>query len=316
VWNGENFIVYYVHDGNKNVSEVVAHDRSLAAHYEYASFGTVTVSFGISAASNPWRFSSEFVEDDIATVYYNYRHYAPCFGRWLSRDLLESDHSLLETQFCHNSPNAIYDYLGRDWLSPPGPPEGGWNAPPSFVLGDVRINTKEDCCCKVCLYSAIDIRSSRSRGPLSIRGGMRGHTWITVEDCFSSNDQIVSSEHTFSFGPDCGHTDKEYFWGVPGGYWPIESYTDLTNFVVSKKCWEQGSSACKAIKDDINKSYPKEFSLSDYCTSTAVVFLRNHGIVPPSGIGEIEIPGPNVSRPNPRDMYQQIIESGGTDIKR
>lgn len=118
MWNGENFIVYYVHDGNKNVSEVVAYDRSLAAHYEYASFGTVTVSFGISAASNPWRFSSEFVEDDIATVYYNYRHYAPCFGRWLSRDLLESDHSLLETQFCHNSPNAIYDYLGRDWLSP------------------------------------------------------------------------------------------------------------------------------------------------------------------------------------------------------
>ncbi|MGN0854166.1 MAG: hypothetical protein ACI4R9_01450 [Kiritimatiellia bacterium] len=32
------------------------------------------------AASNPWRFSSEYAEDDTATVYYNYRHYEPVMG--------------------------------------------------------------------------------------------------------------------------------------------------------------------------------------------------------------------------------------------
>jgi RHS repeat-associated protein len=108
MWNGENFIVYYVHDGNKNVSEVVAYDRSLAAHYEYASFGTVTVSFGISAASNPWRFSSEYAEDEIGVVYYNYRHYEFMMGRWQSMDPSEEEEH--PYRYCDN--DLDHDVLG------------------------------------------------------------------------------------------------------------------------------------------------------------------------------------------------------------
>ncbi len=37
---------------------------------------------------NPWRFPSEYTEDDTATIYYNYRHYEPTTGRWLVRDLI------------------------------------------------------------------------------------------------------------------------------------------------------------------------------------------------------------------------------------
>jgi RHS repeat-associated protein len=81
---------FYTHDGNKNVSEVVASDCTFAAHYEYAPFGAVTTQRGAYAASNPWRFSSEYAEDDTATVYYNYRHYNPTEGRWVYRDLFEN----------------------------------------------------------------------------------------------------------------------------------------------------------------------------------------------------------------------------------
>ena len=55
VWNFSTFqpfntsTSYYTHDGNKNVSDVVAFDGLLAAHYEYAPFGKTIV--GTGAAS-------------------------------------------------------------------------------------------------------------------------------------------------------------------------------------------------------------------------------------------------------------------------
>ena len=83
VWNRASFAMYYTHDGNKNVSEVIASYGAFAAHYEYAPFGAVTIQFGIFAAVNPWRFSSEHADDELALSYYNYRHYEPLTGRWI-----------------------------------------------------------------------------------------------------------------------------------------------------------------------------------------------------------------------------------------
>lgn len=42
-------VLFYTHDGNKNVSEVISADSSLSAHYEYSPFGAITVSNGTSA---------------------------------------------------------------------------------------------------------------------------------------------------------------------------------------------------------------------------------------------------------------------------
>ena len=71
------------------MSEVIAENGCVAAHYEYAPFGAITARHGSSALANPWRFSSEYAEDDTATVYYNYRHYAIWIGRWNERDPIE-----------------------------------------------------------------------------------------------------------------------------------------------------------------------------------------------------------------------------------
>ena len=85
-WLHSTSVAHYTHDGNKNVSEVVASNNNIIAHYEYAPFGALTVQRGESAMSNPWRFSSEYAEDETTTVYYNYRHYNIQLGVWLSRD--------------------------------------------------------------------------------------------------------------------------------------------------------------------------------------------------------------------------------------
>ena len=145
VWNSStiqpfNFSTsYYVHDGNKNVSDVVADNGDIAAHFEYAPFGAVIAQRGASAAANPWRFSSEFAEDDTATVYYNYRHYEPEMGRWMSRDPIEQFYlmrkSKLEVyrsgggviyQFIRNVlPNAI-DSFGLDIYLTEGNKNASW----------------------------------------------------------------------------------------------------------------------------------------------------------------------------------------------
>ena len=110
VWLSGDSPAYYVLDGNKNVSEVIATDGSVSGHYEYAPFGALNVSCGDSAATNPWRFSSEYAEDDTATVYYNYRHYEPTEEKWLSRDPLGENYSKNAYSLMSNS--SSIDLLG------------------------------------------------------------------------------------------------------------------------------------------------------------------------------------------------------------
>ena len=86
--------LFYAFDGNKNVSDVFyrLNSNGIGAHYDYAPFGAVTRTHSDSSASfdivslNPFRFSSEYYDSELDLVYYNYRHYSPSLGRFLSRD--------------------------------------------------------------------------------------------------------------------------------------------------------------------------------------------------------------------------------------
>ena len=95
---------FYTFDGNKNVSELVHFEtrNGIAAHYDYAPFGAITRAISTSAITdnsfttdNPFRFSSEYHDDTLGLVYYNYRHYNPTDARWCGRDLLESESEYL-----------------------------------------------------------------------------------------------------------------------------------------------------------------------------------------------------------------------------
>ena len=89
--------LFYAFDGNKNVSDVFyrMNSNGIGAHYDYAPFGGTTRTHSDSSASfdivalNPFRFSSEHYDSELDLVYYNYRHYSPGLGRWLSRDPIE-----------------------------------------------------------------------------------------------------------------------------------------------------------------------------------------------------------------------------------
>ena len=106
------------YDANGNITEYVDAEGNVAAHYEYFAFGkTVLMSSGDDnraiAHLNPYRFSSEYADDALGLVYYNYRHYNPGDGRWTGRDpLAETELTHDEYRFCENNCISYIDYLG------------------------------------------------------------------------------------------------------------------------------------------------------------------------------------------------------------
>ena len=87
----------------------------LRAHYEYSPFGKVTVSNGVYADDNPYRFSSEVFDGETGLVYYNYRYYSPELGRWLSRDPIDEDGGNNLYGMVKNNPCSYNDTLGLHW---------------------------------------------------------------------------------------------------------------------------------------------------------------------------------------------------------
>jgi RHS repeat-associated protein len=124
--------LYYSCDANGNITDVLDKNGSIAAHYEYDGFGNTIVHSGTYANSNPFRFSSKYLDDEESLYYYGYRFYSPTLGRWLARDpigelfrataqsVIEKkqfyEFLLLESRlpylFIVNSSINHYDYLG------------------------------------------------------------------------------------------------------------------------------------------------------------------------------------------------------------
>ncbi|MGN0883956.1 MAG: RHS repeat domain-containing protein, partial [Candidatus Spyradosoma sp.] len=102
-------------DLTKNVCELVDFYGNTAATYDYAPFGAVTTGTpsGASVPANPFQWSSEVYDSELDLVYYNYRHYSPSDGRFLSRDPIEELGGRNLYAFAENSPIGKRDILGR-----------------------------------------------------------------------------------------------------------------------------------------------------------------------------------------------------------
>lgn len=110
VWLKDNDAVYYLHDGNKNVTDAVSYMGS--ARYSYSPFGQ-SEQDGVLARGNPYRFSSEIYDDVLALTCYNYRHYDFVKGRWVVRDgIFEIGGENIYVSF-KNAPVCIADWLGN-----------------------------------------------------------------------------------------------------------------------------------------------------------------------------------------------------------
>jgi RHS repeat-associated protein len=59
-----------------------------AARIEYDPYGQTTVASGSVAASNPFRFSTKYWDEETGLGCFGYRYYSPSLGRWLGTDPL------------------------------------------------------------------------------------------------------------------------------------------------------------------------------------------------------------------------------------
>ena len=108
---------YYHSDANKNVTELSDENGEVIAHYEYSPFGSLTKVTGNYAGNNPFRFSSEYFDEETGLVYYNYRYYNPELGRWISRDPIEEQGGYNLYSFINNNGIVFYDIHGLDTFS-------------------------------------------------------------------------------------------------------------------------------------------------------------------------------------------------------
>ena len=65
---------------------------------------------GVRPSESPFRFSSEYADDALGLVYYNYRHYEPVTGRWLQRDMIEEEGGVVLYGICLNRIIESVDY--------------------------------------------------------------------------------------------------------------------------------------------------------------------------------------------------------------
>ena len=102
-------------DLTKNVCELIDAYGDIVATYDYAPFGAVTAGTpsGLAVPANPLQWSSEVYDSELDLVYYNYRHYSPSLGRFLSRDPIEEQGGWNLYAFVCNKSTALWDVLGK-----------------------------------------------------------------------------------------------------------------------------------------------------------------------------------------------------------
>ena len=100
----------YGYDLTKNICEVFGPAGYIRTAYAYAPFGAVSTSD--NSVVQPFQWSSEYYDSELDLVYYNFRHYSPSLGRFLSRDPIEEQGGLNLYMFVGNQPSLHTDLWG------------------------------------------------------------------------------------------------------------------------------------------------------------------------------------------------------------
>ena len=102
----------FMHDALKNVTSIFDCKQTRRARYEYAPLGALITAQGDRAQENKFRFSCEFMDDELGLIYYNYRYLNPTDGRWINRDPIDEQGGANLYAFSGNAVINKLDLLG------------------------------------------------------------------------------------------------------------------------------------------------------------------------------------------------------------
>ena len=104
----------YAYDGNGNVSCVMNRSTgATVAEYEYGAFGDLLRASNTYAQTNPFRFSTQYADNETGLLYYGFRYYSPNVGRFICRDRVEENGGINLYAFCANNGVNNWDILGN-----------------------------------------------------------------------------------------------------------------------------------------------------------------------------------------------------------
>ena len=101
----------YGWDLTRNVTEIFGKAGYLRTAYTYTPYGEATAEGDVT---QPIQWSSEYSDDELGLVYYNYRHYNPHDGRWISRDPIMEQGGWNLYAFVENLPVWVIDHCGLE----------------------------------------------------------------------------------------------------------------------------------------------------------------------------------------------------------
>ncbi len=104
----------YGWDLTKNICEVFGQNGYIRSTYAYTPFGSVTANGDVI---QPIQWSSEYYDNELALVYYNYRHYNPTDGRWINRDPITEQGGWNLYGFVGNRLINYLDNLGKELIT-------------------------------------------------------------------------------------------------------------------------------------------------------------------------------------------------------
>ena len=99
----------YGWDLTKNVTEVFGKAGYLRTAYTYTPYGEATATGDVT---QPFAWSSEYADEELGLIYYNYRHYNSADGRWINRDPIAEQGGWNLYAFLGNDPQDKFDGLG------------------------------------------------------------------------------------------------------------------------------------------------------------------------------------------------------------
>ncbi|MBK8915073.1 MAG: RHS repeat-associated core domain-containing protein [Phycisphaerales bacterium] len=289
----------YVYDANGNVGQLVdwasgaggstgmawASGR-LAAKYEYDPYGNIVgpdadgdgniaEEAGPYAATNPFRFSTKFLDPETALNYYGYRYYSPRLGRWISRDPLEEDGgvhlyvALSNAAVNANDSHGLQATQPADQAGPYGTCSDCVNVcKDASLYGRSKCQNGAPCYC-VCANNI------RTRGVERDRPGLEtANKWIVA--CVQANEQLHD------------RIKRERSCCAPGACCKNEPSTECASDVASLECVLAAIQACDVLTDAPERQR---------CKNRLRPYVRDYLTCKPY-VGEKPCPADDVSRCN------------------
>jgi RHS repeat-associated protein len=114
VRNGQTY--HPVADANGNITDYVATNGAVVAHYEFDAFGNTVAQSGALADAFAYRFSTKYTDVETGLVCYGFRYYSPELGRWVSREPIGETWCRNLYSFVDNQVPMAVDYLGLQMM--------------------------------------------------------------------------------------------------------------------------------------------------------------------------------------------------------